>query len=175
MGGCGWEGRGRWWWGWMKERPAAPCLIRLSRQGQDFLSGSAVLPATADSSIQAHNVPVSPDNTSCLCWLQPLQGYTIFHSSQQWSVCLHPPYGYYGPQYWHTSLIIQRAERGRRGTWKASVGRFSVCHVRVHSDYTYTSVCTNKSSFSIKLPGTQSIYYKMLLIFNTTRHVNNFP
>lgn len=98
----------------MKERPAAPCLISLSRQGQDFLSGSVVLPATEDSPIQAHNVPVSPDNTSCLCWLQPSQGYTIFHSSQQWPVCLHPPYGYYGPQYWHTSLIIQRAERAER-------------------------------------------------------------
>lgn len=97
----------------MKEKPAAPCLISLSRQGQDFLSGSAVHPATEDSPIQAHNVPVSPDNTSCLCWLQPSQGYTIFHSSQQWPVCLHPPYGYYGPQYWHTSLIIQRAERER--------------------------------------------------------------
>lgn len=93
-GGGGEEGGG-----WMKERPAAPCLISLSRQGQDFLSGSAVLPATEDSPIHAHNVPVSPDNTSCLCWLQPSQGYTIFHSSQQWPVCLHPPYGYYGPQY----------------------------------------------------------------------------
>lgn len=115
-GGCGWARRG-----WMKERTAVPCLISLSHQGQDFLSGSVVLPATEDSPIQAHNVPVSPDNTSCLRWLQPSQGYTIFHSSQQWPVCLHPPYGYYGPQYWHTSLIIQRDEgkwrRRREGKW----------------------------------------------------------
>ncbi|TNN74242.1 hypothetical protein EYF80_015485 [Liparis tanakae] len=67
-------------------------MSRQVSRGQDFLSGSAVLPATEDSPIQAHNVPVSPDNTSCLCWLQPSQGYTIFHSSKQWPVCLHPPY-----------------------------------------------------------------------------------
>ena len=91
--------RGGRCWGRMEESRGAACLISLSRQGQDFLSGSAVLPATEDSSIQAHNVPVSPDNTSCLCWLQPSQGYTIFHSSQQWPVCLQPPYGYYEPQY----------------------------------------------------------------------------
>lgn len=84
--------------------PSAPHLPRGSVPNRPFLAGVKTfclgprrcLPPRTGL-IQAHNVPVSPDNASCLRWLQPRRGSPIFHGWRQWPVCPQPPYAYYGP------------------------------------------------------------------------------